>query len=616
VLLQLCTSRERRRFAARIVAALVGIILVSSAFFGRAAQAQEAGGNATQTESDRRAQAEEHFRRGFLLGQSAGDWAAALKEFLLSRQIFPTKSATRNAAVALRRLGRNVEALKLYSSLLAEFPDQADAVAAEIKATRLHVGDLEILANDDGIRVVIDGVQRGTMPISAPIELDEGNHTLRLSKDGFEPAEIPVSISAGGHQQVTTTLKKLGELGMLTVQEADGRSFDVVVDAAVVGQTPWRGSLAPGRHLVVLRGEKNLGAPPSSAEIKLNETTTLTLRAVTLDSALQIEPTPSNATVYLDDVALGNGIWVGRVPSGAHRVDVIATGHLPFRQELLIQASQNMVLRARLDRDISNPLWRTAAALPLYIELMGGGLLSPSLRGGADERCNCSQRSRPLGAIAELRAGYSFGRFGLELSGGYLSLSENMTRTVVAAGETSPFVATRYKDSTTLQGLLASVGVSYRMLERTPITARMAIGLASLRSSTANSGTFSGEISNPDDPTEKQSFSGPLSQNGEAPQVLVTPFGSTELRIGYRFSKAISADLGAALLILFPPNTPRVGLNNLGDSQSRDATLISPGTNWSAGGHPVIPGSVQLPHEDVAGAFLAVSPSVAVRVLF
>ena len=589
----------------------------------------------TADDAHRKEAAQAHFNQGLSFAK-AGDWEAALGEFLTSRAIFLTKSATRNAAIVLRQLGRNARALELYSSLLKEFSEpiagpaaltaeETTAIATEKTATEAQVGELEIRPADDGIRVVVDDVQRGVTPIAGAIYLDPGDHTVRLNKDGFEPSEVALRLLKGARLAVDGTLKPLVQTGLLVVQEATGLKLDAVIDSAVVGRTPWSGNLAPGRHLVLLRGEKNLGTSPSSANVKLNDTTTLSLRAVTLDAGLEIAPTPSNASVYLDDLVVGNGIWVGRLPSGQHRVDVVASGYAPFHRELLLIPGRSQVLRAQPEPDSSNPLWRKAQKIPFYLELAGGALVSPSLRGGTDQSCGCSAHARPLGALAALRLGYAPGRLGLELSGGYMSISSSATRTVQAAGEplsstggqpiTPIFKSSDYRDTTTLGGPFAALSLAYRLFEKTPFTARAGVGLASLDSRTANSGKFSGQISNPDLTTEKQSVTGQLVANAEATQHLVTPFGSTELRIGYVLSKVFSADIGAALMIFLPPSVPRAGTNNLSSSQNRAATLTPPGNDWSSG-HPVTPGVLQLAKEDVASAFVALSPSIAVRARF
>jgi hypothetical protein len=198
-----------------------------------------------------------------------------------------------------------------------------------------------------------------------------------------------------------------------------------------------------------------------------------------------------------------------------------------------------------------------------------------------------------------------------------MSISSSATRTVDAIGDPNAptFQATRYRDSTRLSGPFAALSVAYRVFEKTPFTARAGVGLASFDSRTANSGTFSGQATNPAQPTETQTIAGPLAANAEATQHLATPFGSTELRIGYRLSKVFSADIGAALMIFFPPSVARAGTNNLSTSLSRAATINAPASKWSTG-DPVGTVVLQLPREDVASAFVALSPSIAVRARF
>src|SRR5688572_5851301 len=67
--------------------------------------------------------AEAHFARGLALAKVPHGWAGALGEFLESRRLYPTPSATRNAAIASRVLGRYTDALELYDSLLSDFAD-------------------------------------------------------------------------------------------------------------------------------------------------------------------------------------------------------------------------------------------------------------------------------------------------------------------------------------------------------------------------------------------------------------------------------------------------------------------------------------------------------------
>src|SRR5690606_3048235 len=79
-------------------------------------------GAAAPPDPQRRADAEAAFRRGLvLLEQDA--WQAALAEFLRSRELYPTRNATNNAAFCLRKLNRFDESLDMYEVLLREFPE-------------------------------------------------------------------------------------------------------------------------------------------------------------------------------------------------------------------------------------------------------------------------------------------------------------------------------------------------------------------------------------------------------------------------------------------------------------------------------------------------------------
>ena len=77
-------------------------------------------------------QAKRHFLKGIkLLREQA--WAPALAEFLLSRELYATRVATNNAAIALRKLQRYDEALDMFETLLRDFkvpPAERSRVAA------------------------------------------------------------------------------------------------------------------------------------------------------------------------------------------------------------------------------------------------------------------------------------------------------------------------------------------------------------------------------------------------------------------------------------------------------------------------------------------------------
>jgi MYXO-CTERM domain-containing protein len=76
------------------------------------------------------------------------EWQAALVEFLKSRELFPSKGNTKNAALCLRKVGRFDESLDLFETLIRDFEDLSPTDRAladrEIGELRASVGTVEI----------------------------------------------------------------------------------------------------------------------------------------------------------------------------------------------------------------------------------------------------------------------------------------------------------------------------------------------------------------------------------------------------------------------------------------------------------------------------------------
>jgi hypothetical protein len=136
------------------------------------------------------------------------EWSAALAEFLRSRELFPTRAATKNAAICLRRESRFDEALDMYEELLRGFPDLAGAdrafVDREIEELKDSIGLVDV-GTEAGASVLIDGRDRGVTPLAAPARVSAGAHVVHVSKDGYLPFEEHVDVA--GRQTVTVEAK-------------------------------------------------------------------------------------------------------------------------------------------------------------------------------------------------------------------------------------------------------------------------------------------------------------------------------------------------------------------------------------------------------------------------
>src|SRR5262249_14324595 len=151
---------------------------------------------------------------------------------------------------------------------------------------------------------------------------------VRVYKEGFEPFEARVDVAGSETARVVAHLLALVQPGRARIAEQGGKALDVIIDGNKVGTTPWEGPLSAGDHLVLLRGEVTLGTQPASLSIKLGQTTPLTLAAEKLDAEVRVIPTPAGASVAIDAVTVGHGLWQGRLREGRHKIEVLSDGFL------------------------------------------------------------------------------------------------------------------------------------------------------------------------------------------------------------------------------------------------------------------------------------------------
>ncbi len=594
-----------------------------------AAPPAEAAPSAEDLEK-RKEEAKVRFQKGLELVQNES-WDAALAEFLVSRELFPTKVALKNAAVCLRQLKRYVEALAMYNELIQRFestipPDERKTIDAAIVQLKGNVGEIQIDSDQAGSSVVIDGQQQqGVTPLPA-IAVNAGTHSIRVSKEGFEAHEEQVLVAGGQRKTIRATLKALSAIGRLIVKESAGKTLDVVVDGVVAGKTPvFQGVVAVGPHTVLLRGEGQLGTAPAPVNVKENQSATLTLTAVELDAEIRVEPTPASATVFVDGVEIGSGVWEGRLPSGDHKVEIAADGFVAFRKDVRLIKGEREMVKVALERDLSNPMWQAGFVPHIYAELFGGIAMAPGgFGGGTAEACSngdCSDESAPFGFVVGARAGYELIRgLGVELGFGYIRMSGTATRTITATADNNvPFTSDDYEDKTTASGLLLAASASYRLLDTTPLTFRISAGAARLTGKFTNGGTFTGDVPNPGDPNEIATVSQHV-EIAEKDASIWAPFVAPEARFGYRFSKKLSIDLGVAFYVMLPPPSVRTaapsgsGFSELNRAEGdRRLALDDVADAYQNPPGAARPGVLSLPKEDGFGTFFAIVPTIGGR---
>ncbi|WP_437932102.1 PEGA domain-containing protein [Sorangium sp. So ce291] len=552
------------RHRARAIAVLLAASLVSTGV-ALAQPEPQAGGRAPL--EDEKAEAAARFYKGRKLYQE-GAFSAALAEFQASRKLYPGESATVGAAESLKRLQRFDEALGLFELVLRDFSEtleavRRDAIQREVIALRGYVGTVEIEQAEPGATITVDGQRRGDFPLLAPLRIAAGSHGVRVYKEGFEPFETRVEVAGGQTARVAARLVRLKQVGTLRVVEARGRELAVVIDGVEVGKTsgaPLSLPLAPGAHVVLLRGAGRLGTTPVRVSLRGDEVELVRLEAEELDAALRVAPVPVDALVSLDGVSLGRGPWEGQVRAGKHTVEVTAEGFLPATQAIALARDGREVLSVELERDPGSPFWRKPPPPPRFlVELGTAMLLVPSF--GGDVAGTCGTRCGAgvgAGSYGVLRGGYQLSSgIGVGASIGALSVKQAMrgrrtslnlvgypartTSAMSAAGNTT--VPGQVDDVLRLRGLFLGAWVGYALDAGLPIHFRLGAGGVFGPMSDARRGSFDART------LDAPAYSvGTVVETQAARFVFVAP----EVRVGWSLGEHVQVNAGLEVPLLFP----------------------------------------------------------------
>lgn len=496
------------------------------------------------SEKDATTEALAHFRKGNELFKQEA-WAAALAELLESRRLKPTKNATANAAFCLQKLGRYDEALDLYQSLLTDFSDVASDLKEEVQRAMIElrglVGTVEIDESEPGALVSIDGRARGEYPTAATLRVSAGSHAVRFTKEGFEPFETLVEVAGRKTVHLSAKLRPVAASGRLKVIEQRGLSVGVWVDGIFVGKAPWEGRVAAGDHVVFLRGEGQVGTQPVSIAVAANAIAPVTLAAEELAATLTVVPTPANANVAIDSVAVGRGIWEGRLRLGKHTVEVAERGFVTAQREVVLERGAADRLVVGLDRDRNSPFFQEPPRTARFMLEVVASVPVVPFGGAINANCiePCSL-SIGVGTHGLLRLGYELGGgFGAGGVAGWLTAKQSIrNRETGLKVEGLPDLPTVASDTLSLQTLLFGGWFGFRLATPRPIffrfTAAAVLGnLSDARFASVNDGSRVFQV-------------GTFVENFDARFVYLAP----ELRIGLPVAPKVELTAGLEVPVL------------------------------------------------------------------
>lgn len=501
------------------------------------------GASAAPATDAKKEEAKARFERGMALFDRKV-WDAALVEFLESRAAYATRSNTQNAAICLRNLNRFDEALDMFEALVKEFPNLSPtdraAVEKEIAELQQLVATLEIRTQESGALITVDGRERGTTP-APPLRVSAGTHVLRVYKEGFAPVEKRVEIAGKQTLAVDAKLETLAQSGRLSVTEDAGKGAEVLVDNVVVGKTPWQGLVATGEHVVFLRGEGTLGTQPANATVRINQVTPIVLALETLDTSLRVEPTPSGASVAVDGVVVGNGLWDGRLRKGRHKIEVAQNGFLPQSRQLELASGAKERIAVQLERDPDSPLWQAQKKPRIFVEVAPSFPIALLLGG---QVADSGSASFPLGFAGRAHIGYELPTgLGFGIDAGYMYLARTVDgRDTFIRPVGKPDAPGTANDKLSLKGLLVGASASLHRTtfgEQMPLLLRVGLGAFLANATDRRAGDFTPAGGAPIAvDTAKTSI--------DVPYLYIAP----EVRLGYRIGERLELSAGVEAMLM------------------------------------------------------------------
>lgn len=211
-----------------VVALLVGGMALGSVAV-RPALGQPSGGvKATAAP----AQAAALFQEG-LDAAAANDWPKARDCFNKAFELRKHWKIAANLGRAEVKLGLYREAAEHLDYFLSNAgpqdvaPKDRQAVDAMLKQAQSHVATLTIVLPMTGVVVLVDGKAVGTSPLPGRLFLQPGSRVLEARREGYEPAQERLSVSAGSSQQVVFDMKPVNK-GTGPVQTASTQEGHVL----------------------------------------------------------------------------------------------------------------------------------------------------------------------------------------------------------------------------------------------------------------------------------------------------------------------------------------------------------------------------------------------------
>lgn len=197
---------------------------------------------------------------------------------------------------------------------------------------------------ENGATVLIDNKRVGMTPYRSDT-LASGEYEVTLLKDMFETVTKTVTVRDNNVGDIEIPMKAtFAEIKIVTDNESD-----IYVDDTKQGKGTWTGRLGEGEHIVEARKASHRNSM-KRIEVTAGKNETVTVAAPTpIYGALNVNTTPDEASVYLDNVKIGETPMIkNNVLIGEHTLRFEKQGCAPLTKTVTVVENQMLNIDEKL----------------------------------------------------------------------------------------------------------------------------------------------------------------------------------------------------------------------------------------------------------------------------
>ncbi len=194
-----------------------------------------------------------------------------------------------------------------------------------------QTGSISITSTPEGAAIALDGNDTGSVTPFTLGNLVPGDHTVAVSLEGYNPASMTVTVTAGETAPADFQLVAIPQTGSISVTSTP-EGAAIALDGNDTGSvTPFTfGNLVPGDHTVAVTLE-GYNSSSMSVTVIAGETALADFQLVAIPQtgSISLTSTPEGAAIALDgnDTGSVTPFTLGNLVPGDHRVAVTLEGY-------------------------------------------------------------------------------------------------------------------------------------------------------------------------------------------------------------------------------------------------------------------------------------------------